>query len=188
MTRTIPHYPVHLIDVMHLPAGTRVMLRPILPQDVELQRAFFRSLSAHSRYSRFMTRVNELPRALAERFTRIDYTSHLALVATILEDGREVMIGEARCVADERDPAICELAIAVADVWQRCGIALALLVRLERQAAELGFRRIVADTLVTNRAMLGLARRARYAIIASPEEKTQARLEKHLRPVAAIAA
>jgi len=188
VTRTIPHYPVHLIDVMHLPAGTRVMLRPILPQDVELQRAFFRSLSAHSRYSRFMTRVNELPQALAERFTRIDYTSHLALVATILEDGREVMIGEARCVADERDPAICELAIAVADVWQRCGIALALLVRLERQAAELGFRRIVADTLVTNRAMLGLARRARYAIIASPEEKTQARLEKHLRPVAAIAA
>ena len=127
-----------------------------------------------------MTRVNELPQALAERFTRIDYTSHLALVATILEDGREVMIGEARCVADEHDPATCELAIAVADAWQRCGIALALLVRLERQAAELGFRSMVADTLVSNRAMLGLARRTRYALIASPVDKTLARLEKRL--------
>jgi acetyltransferase len=179
---------VHLIDVMHLPAGTRVMLRPILPQDVELQRAFFRSLSPHSRYSRFMTRVNELPPALAERFTRIDYTSHLAMVATILEDGREVMIGEARCVADEGDPATCELAIAVADAWQRCGIALALLVRLERQAAELGFRRMVADTLVSNRAMLGLARRTRYALVASPADKTLARLEKRLPPPAAAIA
>jgi acetyltransferase len=186
--QTIPRYPVHLIDVMHLPAGTRVMLRPILPQDVELQRAFFRSLSPQSRYSRFMTRVNELPPALAERFTRIDYTSHLALVATILEDGREVMIGEARCVAEDGDPSTCELAIAVADAWQRCGIALALLVRLERQAAELGFRRMVADTLVSNRAMLGLARRTRYAVIASPADKTLARLEKTLPPPVAIAA
>jgi acetyltransferase len=155
---------------------------------VELQRAFFRSLSPQSRYSRFMTRVNELPPALAERFTRIDYTSHLALVATILEDGREVMIGEARFVANDHDPTTCELAIAVADAWQRCGIALALLVRLERQAAELGFRRMVADTLVSNRAMLGLARQARYVVNASLEDKTLAHLEKRLPPPVAIAA
>jgi acetyltransferase len=188
VSTTMPRYPVHLIDVVHLPAGTRVMLRPILPQDMDLQRAFFRSLSVHSRYNRFMTRLNELPQSLAERFTRIDYTSHLALVATIREDGREVMIGEARCVADENDSTTCELAIAVADVWQRCGIALALLQRLEREAAELGYRRMVADTLVTNRAMMGLARQARYTLIASPEDKTLVHLEKHLRPAAAIAA
>ena len=81
----------------------------------------------------------------------------------MFEDGREIMIGEARYVVDERDPTTCEFAIAVADAWQRCGIARALLVRLERQAAESGFRSMVADTLVTNRAMLGLARRTRYA-------------------------
>ena len=188
MSSAITRYPVHLIDVMHLPAGTRVMLRPILPQDMDLQRAFFRSLSPHSRYNRFMTRLNELPQALAERFTRIDYTSHLALVATILEGRREVMIGEARCVADDHDRTTCELAIAVADAWQRCGIALALLQRLESEAAELGYRRVVADTLVTNRAMLGLARQARYALVASPDDKTLVHLEKGLRPATAIAA
>ena len=65
-----------------------------------------------------MTRLNELPEALAERFASIDYRSHLALLAEVFEDGRETMIGEARYVVDARDPATCEFAIAVADDWQ----------------------------------------------------------------------
>src|SRR5262249_35479713 len=58
----------------------------------------------------------------------------------------------------------------------------------ESEAAELGYRRVVADTLITNRAMLGLARQARYALVASPDDKTLVHLEKHLRPATAIAA
>ena len=144
--------------------GSRVTIRPTLPQDVELQREFFRRLSAEGRYCRFMTRLNELPEALAERFASIDYRSHLALLAEVFEDGRETMIGEARYVVDARDPATCEFAIAVADDWQARGIARALLDRLERQAAASGIRRMVADTLLTNRAMIGLAARAGYAV------------------------
>src|SRR5213076_508542 len=99
-----------------------------------------------------MTQLNELPEALVERFACIDYRSHLALLAEVFEDGRETMIGEARYVVDER-----ESAIAVADDWQTCGIARALLDRLERQAAATGIRRMVADTLLGNGAMIGLA-------------------------------
>ena len=135
VTYTIPRYPVHLIDVVRVADGSRVTIRPTLPQDVELQRAFFRSLSAEGRYCRFMTRLNELPEALIERFARIDYRSHLALLAEVFESGRETMIGEARYIVDERDPETCEFAIAVADDWQTSGIASALLDRLERQAA-----------------------------------------------------
>jgi GNAT superfamily N-acetyltransferase len=80
------------------------------------------------------------------------------------------MIGEARYVVDERDPATCEFAIAVADEWQANGIARALLDRLERQAAASGIRRIVADTLLANRAMIGLAARTGYAVSASRED------------------
>ena len=90
------------------------------------------------------------------------------------------MIGEARYVVDERDPTTCEFAIAVADDWQASGIARALLERLERQAAASGIRRMVADTLITNRAMQKLAARAGYAISASREDATLARLEKVL--------
>jgi acetyltransferase len=185
VTYTIPRYPVHLIDVVQVADGNRVTIRPTLPQDVELQREFFRTLSLQGRYFRFMTARNELPEALAQRFASIDYRSHLALLAEVFENGRETMIGEARYVVDERDPATCEFAIAVADDWQACGIARALLNRLERQAAASGIRRMVADTLLANRAMIGFATRTGYAVRSNRKDATLARLEKSLTPSAA---
>jgi acetyltransferase len=180
MTYAIHRYPVHLIDVVRLADGCRVTIRPTLPQDAELQQGFFRCLSAESRYRRFMTQLNELPEALLERFASIDYRSHLALLAEMFKDGRETMIGEARYVVDTRDPATCEFAIAVADDWQGRGIARSLLERLERQAAASGIRRIVADTLITNRSMIRLAARAGYIAHVSRTDESVARLEKPL--------
>ena len=192
MTRTTRWYPVHLIDVVHVADGGRITIRPTLPQDVELQRAFFRALSAESRYGRFMTRLRELPDTLAERFANIDYRHHLALLAEVFDEaGHETMIGEARYVVDERDSTTCELAIAVADEWQCRGIARALLERLERQAVASGIRRMIADTLITNRAMHGLLSRAGFATSASREDADVSRLEKVIagatpgRPLAA---
>jgi acetyltransferase len=43
MTYTIHRFPVHLIDVVELADGSRVTIRPTLPQDAELQRQFFRT-------------------------------------------------------------------------------------------------------------------------------------------------
>jgi acetyltransferase len=180
MTYAIPRYPVHLIDVVRLADETRVTIRPTLPQDADLQRQFFRALSPEGRYCRFMTRLNELPEALVERFASIDYRSHLALLAELFENGREIMIAEARYVVDARDPETCEFAIAVADDWQAHGIARALLERLERQAAASGIRRMVADTLVTNRGMIQLAARAGYMLEVSRRDASVARLEKCL--------
>ena len=132
-----------------------------------------------------MTPLNELPEALAQRFASIDYCSHLALLAEVFEDGLETMIGEARYVVDEHDPATCEFAIAVANGWQARGIARTLLDRLERQAAASSIRRMIADTLLVNKAMIGLAARTGYAVRANREDSALARLEKSLTPSAA---
>jgi acetyltransferase len=176
----IPRYPVHLIDVVRVVDGSRVTIRPTLPQDAELQREFFRRLSTGSRYYRFMTRLNELPETLVESFASIDYRSHLALLAELFDEGSETMIGEARYVVDASDPEMCEFAIAVADNWQSHGIARTLLERLEHQAAASGIRRMVADTLITNRAMIQFAARAGYVVNVSCTDAAFARLEKSL--------
>jgi acetyltransferase len=180
VTYAIAHYPVHLIDVVRLANGRRVTIRPTLPQDVELQQRFFQSLSVEGRYCRFMTRLTELPMVLIERFACIDYHHHLALIAEVFESGHETMVGEARYVVDARDPGTCEFAIAVADDWQAKGIARTLLDRLERQAAASGIGNMVADTLLSNEAMIGFARRAGYAVKSSRDDPTLARLEKRL--------
>src|SRR6516162_8766191 len=145
MTYTIPRYPVHLIDFVSIANVRRVTIRPMLPQDFELQLEFFRSLSARARYSRFMASFNELPDGVAERLGKIDYSSHLALLAEVFEDGRETMVGEARYVVDQHGSATCEFALVVADHWQRCGIGGALLRQLEREAAASGIQRMLAD-------------------------------------------
>jgi acetyltransferase len=180
MIYTIPRYPVHLIDVVRLADGNCVTIRPISPQDAELQREFFRALSAEGRYFRFMTPLNELPETVAQRLISVDYRSHLALLAEVFQDGREIMIGEARYVVDEHDAQSCELAVAVADDWQAKGIARALLDRLERQAAASGIRRMFAETLRTNKAVLRLAERAGYEVAVSDEAPWLGRLEKRL--------
>ena len=184
----IPRYPVHLIDVMLAADGTRVVIRPMLPQDTGLQRDFFRGLSAASRYNRFMAQISHAPEALIERLSAVDYVRHLALLAVVSKDGREAMIGEARYVVDAKDAAICELAIAVSDAWQSQGVGRALLDRLQRQAAASGICRMVAETLIGNDRMIALARSAGFAVMASREDARLAILEKLLlaeRPAAA---
>ena len=170
-TYTIRRYPAHLIDVLWLPEGTRLIVRPTLPQDVDLQREFFRELSAKSRHARFMARLNDVSPALLERFATIDYSSHVALLASSFDaKGRERMVAEARYVLDETDRAACEFAIAVADAKQRYGLGSALLARLVRQATWAGVQRMKALTECTNTPMLRLAERAGFSIAHSPGE------------------
>jgi len=180
VTYTIARYPVHLIDIVPAANGRRVTIRPMLPQDFELQRVFFHSLSPMARYARFMAAFNELPDAVAARLSKIDYSSHLALLAEIFEGRQQTMIGEARYVIEEHDPTSCEFAIAVADDWQGHGIGNALLARLEREAAASGIRRMLADTLYDNKPMRALAARNGYAVTMNHERLV--RLEKKLRP------
>jgi acetyltransferase len=186
----MPRYPVHLIDIVVAANSRRVTIRPMLPQDLKLQREFFRALSDNARYCRFMTPFNELPDALAQRFGQIDYRGHLALLAEVFEDRGETMVGEtmvgeARYVVDEHDQSICEFALAIADEWQACGIGRALLQRLERQAARSGIRRMVADALFANKAMLGLAAHSGYALKTNRDDARLVRLEKQLSAAAA---
>jgi acetyltransferase len=157
------------------------------PRDAGLQRDFFRGLSAESRYCRFMAVVVHAPEALIERLIPVDHLRHLALLAVVVEEGRAVMIGEARYVVDFKDAATCEFAIAVADAWQSRGIGGALLDRLQCLAAAADVRRMVAETLISNCRMINLARSAGFAVRAKREDPGLAVLEK-LLPARAPAA
>jgi acetyltransferase len=171
-----------LIDVVRLANGSHVVVRPPLPQDRELQRLFVRTLSDEARYFRFMTKLSELSEAMAERFTSIDYRRHVALIATVFADAGETMIGDARYVIDEGGGVVCEFAVAVADAWQGMGLARTLLQRLANHAAASGIRRMVGDTVSSNRAMIALARDSGFAVTIKRDDGGLVRLVKDLPP------
>ena len=178
MLYQIHRYPADLIDVVRLDAKRRLVIRPVLPQDAELTTAFFGRLPAAARYDRFMSPMRCLPPDLIKRFTNVDYTDHLALVAEAFEDGQEIVVAEARYVRLAADPTAVEFAVSVAERWQGNGLAQLLLSKLAQRAATAGIRRIVGETLATNARMLHLARKAGFSVVPSPEVRGVLLLEK----------
>ena len=148
-------YPIELESRQQLPDGTDICIRPIRPEDADIEQSFVRSLSDESRYFRFMSTLSELTQEMLVRFTQIDYDREMAFIATTEEDGVETEIGVARYVT-EPDGESCEFALVVGDEWHRRGIGSALMRRLMRVAGERGLKTMRSEVLASNTGMLKL--------------------------------
>ena len=148
-------YPSQLVQRLTLADGLAVTIRPIRPDDGELEQDFVRNLSDESRYFRFSETVRELSPRMLSHFTRVDYDRHMALIAVSERDGHEIQIGVARYVAGG-DRRRCEFAIVIADDWQRKGLGTRLMQALMAAARGAGIREMYGEVLASNRKMLEL--------------------------------
>ncbi len=172
-------YPGHLARSWVLDDGREVFVRPIRPEDAEMEQAFVRGLSEESRYFRFANALHELSERMLVRFTQIDYDRELALVAVLSEAGVEHQIAVARYVIDP-DGASCEFALAVADDWHGKGIGTRLLGQLIEVARARGLRSMVGYVLGHNTKMLHLMSRLGFDAMADPDDPTMRIVVKHL--------
>ena len=148
-------YPIHLISQEQLNDGTDIVVRPIRPEDAEIEQAFIRGLSAESKYFRFMNSIHELSLEMLVRFTQIDYHNEMALVAIYSGDDGEEEIGVARYMTNP-DQKTCEFAIVVSDKWQGKGIARLLMQKLIEIARNRGLEIMEGQILANNFRMLEL--------------------------------
>lgn len=148
-------YPADLVTTWQSMAGETVTLRPIRPEDAEIEQAFVRGLSAQSRYSRFMDVLRELTPKMLARFTQIDYDREMALIATVERDGAEVELGVCRYVINP-DGGSCEFAIAIADDQQGRGLGRHMMVQLIAVARARGLRSMIGHVRSDNHDMLNL--------------------------------
>ena len=160
-------YPHELVETIEVANGQRVTVRPVLPLDAAKFRAFVTDLSDTSRTNRFLSGLRALPLPMLQRLTRIDYRSHMALVAETQRDGMPSIIAEARYAVDPCSDS-AELAVAAADEWRGLGLAKALLGRLIGHAAAVGLRRLHGETLASNACIIHLARTAGFSIMPVP--------------------
>jgi RimJ/RimL family protein N-acetyltransferase len=133
---------------------SRMVVRPIRPDDKGAIVAGFERLSPESRYRRFFEPVQRLTDQDLSYLTEVDHRDHEALIAVEPRTGHG--IGVARFVRSAGDPERAEVAVAVADSWHGRGVATALLHRLVERAREEGVRRFSAEILAENRPMLDL--------------------------------
>jgi acetyltransferase len=148
-------YPTELIDEVRLRDGRSVLVRPVLPPDASMHRAFVRAMSPTTRRNRFHAGVADLPDAVLRYLTEVDYVDHLALVGEVEEATGARQVAEARWVRREEEPDTADFAIAIADDCQLSGLGNTLLDMLQRSAAARGIDRLCGYVLRNNVRMSG---------------------------------
>jgi GNAT superfamily N-acetyltransferase len=166
-------------DVLRLRSGKSLTVRFVEPRDAEALQGFFRSLTVRSRYNRFLGAMSELPQTELDHFIHVGEADRFSVIAVMPIDGAETIVGEARYAFDA-DTSRFEFGLSVDDRWQGHGIGAALLKNLECRAAAFGAERLFGDTLRSNDAMLGLARKSGFAFTNSPGDWKLVRFEKHI--------
>lgn len=176
-TYSIHAYPAHLINSISLRRGRRATLRPVLPQDAELEQQFVATLSQGARFNRFHGNLCGLSEKLAEQITCIDYVHQMGFVVTLPEGDDEVVIADA-CYVLSDDGDTAEFAIAVSDAWQRQGLGSQLIEALCDAARRGGARWLYGEVLAANASMIGLMIRCGFTVRPHPGDEQLVRVER----------
>ena len=158
---------------------TTVTIRPIRAGDSGMEQEFVRHLSQESRYFRFMATLWELSPKKLKFFTEIDYDRHMAFVATIMREDKELEIGVARYIFTE-NTGIYEFGITVDDAWQGRGLAGLLMISLEDMAREHGFKTMEGIVLPGNDKMLHFAQKHGFKVHSIQGEADTVHIELQL--------
>jgi GNAT superfamily N-acetyltransferase len=132
--------------------GRPVEIRALKPGDRSgLLQAVDRT-SQESLYRRFFSPKRRFTEREMGYFLNVDFVHHVALVATVQEGGRPVIVAGGRYIVIE--PAKAEVAFAVVDEYQGHGIGSALMRHLAMIGRNAGLRQFIAEVLADNTSML----------------------------------
>lgn len=172
-------YPGHLIRQYQLADGTNIIIRPIRPEDAEIEKRFVKQLSPEAKFFRFMNALQELSQDMLIRLTQLDYDRELALVAIVDSGAEETELGVARYFTNP-DGETAEFALVVADEWQHRGLGTRLMSCLIDAAREMGLKSLRGEILANNVKMLGLMKRLAFTCHTKTDDSTIVIAEKSL--------
>ena len=110
----ISPYPEKYITAAKTFDGRKLILRPIKPEDEPLWLEMLHSCSPESIRMRFFSLISDFTHEMAVRYCVNDYDRELALVAETEHDGRRLLVGVARLVADPNHHT-AEFAVIIPD-------------------------------------------------------------------------
>jgi acetyltransferase len=165
-------YPIEMVGDATLRDGTRLHLRPIRPEDAEMERAFVDGLSEQTRYFRFFYHLHQLSPAMLARFTQVDYDRELAMIAIDDRGGAPAIVGVARYTRNP-DRESAEFAVVTADAWHGRGVGHLLMLKLIESARQRGLARLEGTVLRSNTNMLRFTESLGFVTHDDPEEPAQ---------------
>lgn len=173
-------YPYHLIRHIQLPDGSNITIRPIRPEDAEIETEFVNSLSDEAKYFRFMHGLHQLTQTMLVRFTQIDYYQEMALIAVTNDESEaEIELGVARYIINP-DKTSCEFALVVSDQRQNQGLGHRLMQELMDVARNRGLESMEGEVLSQNTKMLALMKSLKFDITSDPDDMSIRKVNKQL--------
>ena len=164
-------YPEKYVKSTVLQDGTRVLLRPIKPEDEPMWLAMLGSCSKESLYNRFRYFFHWETHEVATRYCYIDYDREIAIVAEIVEEGQKKLIGVGRLVADP-DHETVEYAVLIADAWQQKDLGN-IITDFCLEVAEGGkLKKIVAQTTPDNKRMISVFQKRGFEVKINNRDST----------------
>jgi len=156
-------------------AGEHLTIRPVRPDDVDRERAFFGRLTREDIRLRFFAAVRELTPAQLTRFTQIDYERDMALVA--VRDATDEIVGVARLARND-DTGTEEFAVVVQPDVKGKGLGTHMMRRLIDWARAHRVQEIRGEILAENTNMLVFARNLGFTLrhLPADPEIVEARL------------
>lgn len=136
-------------DILH--GGTRVLVRPLTPEDAALYPQFARDLAPEDIRLRFFAPLAELSEARIAELTHVDYDRAMAFIA--IDETTAKMLGVVRLHLDE-DRKAGEYAVIVRSALKGHGLGWLLMQRIIEYARAIALPRIYGQVLAENTTML----------------------------------
>ncbi|HET8799534.1 MAG TPA: GNAT family N-acetyltransferase [Thermoanaerobaculia bacterium] len=149
MSTLTPPYPSHFESDVVLRNGRTLHIRPVKPEDGPTLLAFYAGLSRDSLYMRFFD-MRTPDAALRDSPAEVDYETDFGVVGEL---GGE-LAGIAHFFRSRHNPKSAEVAFAIADRAQGCGIGTRLLEKLVEVARTKSIEVFRAEVMPENQKML----------------------------------
>jgi acetyltransferase len=160
-------YPQEWERHLALRDGTRVLVRPIRPEDERLYGPFLAHVTPEDLRLRFFAPVKDFGHAYVARFTQIDYARAMAFIAIEAASGN--MAGVVRLHADANYET-GEYAILVRSDLKGRGLGWLLMQQIIDYARSEGLKTIEGQILRENSTMLAMCRELGFAIGSDPND------------------
>ncbi|HEY5676241.1 MAG TPA: GNAT family N-acetyltransferase, partial [Myxococcales bacterium] len=163
---SIRPYPGELEEELTLKDGSKVLARPVRPEDEPAWSRLLARLTPEDLYSRF-GKAGPVPREVALQLIHIDYDREMSFVA--VEGGEIVAVVDSMTSPDNSE---AEYSIFVRSDRKRSGLGRALMEKMIRYCRQRGTGRLWGMVLKTNVAMLSLDFKLGFApdLRAEPDE------------------
>lgn len=164
-------YPRYLEEVIKLPDGRAVLVRPIRPEDFPAHREFVEHITAEDLRYRLLGVNRDIPHSEMARLTQIDYDREMAFIAVAPDDdGKKETLAVVRTMTDA-DNMRADFAVMVRSDQKRSGLGTALMQKMIAYCKSRGTKEIAGQMLADNQAMLALTRKLGFEQCKLPDEQ-----------------